>query len=85
MENRHSTAVGKLTPWRFLLKALALAFPWGIIEDALARHQHPSAGYAVGILVGLSCMYAVPPRDMALWRYLLIGAVAISLRLMLPH
>jgi hypothetical protein len=85
----NSTDWRSWSPLRILIKCLALAVPWGIIEVALARYQHPDAGYAIGILVGLLCMYAVPPRDTALWRFLLIGIVMIIvqpiLRLFLPR
>jgi hypothetical protein len=80
-----STGVRHWRPWTFLIKGAALGIPWGIIEDALTRYEHPDLGYAIGIVVGLSCMYAVPPRDTALWRFLLIGAVGILLRLIMRH
>jgi hypothetical protein len=85
MQDRGSTSVSRWSPWMFLIKGLALAVPWGVIEDLFTRHKHADAGYAVGILVGLSCMYAVPPRDVAFWRFLLIGVVGILLRLMIRH
>lgn len=34
MQNRGSTGVGPWSPWTFLIKGLALAVPWGVIEDA---------------------------------------------------
>ena len=76
--------------FKIFLKCLALVLPWGVIEVALlARYQHPDAGYAIGILIGLLCMYAVPPRGIALWRFLLIGIVMIAghqlLRLIAPR
>ena len=69
------------SPWGFgtiFLKGLALALPWGVIEDALTRYQHADAGYAVGLLAGLFCMYAIPPKSLALWRFLLLGVVMIA-------
>jgi len=37
-------------------------------------------GFAVGLLIGLLCLYLVPPRETPLWRLLLIGAVICLLR-----
>jgi hypothetical protein len=85
---RESTDWCSWGPLRILIKCLALAVPWGMIEVVLARYQHPEAGYSIGILVGLSCKYAIPPRDTALWRFLLIGIVMVIvhpiLRLFVP-
>ena len=61
-------------PLALVLKSLALVVPWGVIEQALSR-QHPELGYIIGLWVGIVCMYVVPPRNLSLWRYLLIGSV----------
>ena len=63
------------SPLTVMIKGFALVVPWGMIEVALSRYQHPDTGYTVGIFVGLLCMYAVPPRNISLWRFLLIGIV----------
>ena len=69
--------------WRpvdFLVKGLALAAPWGVIELLLTQYGYQNMGFAVGLLIGLLCLYLVPPRETPLWRLLLIGAVICLLR-----
>ena len=64
----------------FLVKGLALAAPWGAIELMLTRFGHANLGFVAGLLLGLVCLYVTLPRDMALWRLLLIGAILCLLR-----
>jgi hypothetical protein len=83
MQNDSSEGGSQWKPWTFITKCAGLAVPWGVVENALTRYRHPDAGYCIGILTGLCCMYAIPPRDTAIWRFLVIGAVGILLRLTL--
>ncbi len=62
-----------------LFKGLALVVPWGVIEVALRDLHHPEFGYYLGLWLGVIAMYAVPPRDISLWRFLLFGAVISAL------
>jgi len=56
-----------------LFKGLALIVPWGIVENCLVVSHHPEIGYVAGLWVGILCIYAVSPRDIALWKYAVLG------------
>jgi hypothetical protein len=60
-------------PVTTLIKALALAVPWGVISVVAGRHEN--LGYTVGLFAGILCMHLVPPREKNLWRWLFIGFV----------
>jgi hypothetical protein len=72
VENACSDAT-RWGPLTYILKGLALGVPWGIIEIIAGSRGYP--GYTVGLFIGLLCMYVVPPRDVQLWRFLILGIV----------
>jgi len=68
-------------PVTTLVKALALAVPWAVIEAAANKHE--KLGYTIGLFVGIVFMYVVPPREKGLWRWLLVGVVISLVHLVL--
>jgi hypothetical protein len=63
----------KLNMVTIILKSLSLAIPWGIIENFLSVQNHAEIGYIAGLWVGLCCMYAVPPRNVGVWKFVILA------------
>jgi hypothetical protein len=67
----------------WLLKSIALAVPWGVIESLLRSSRN--LGFCLGVGAGLVCFYFAGPREPKPWILFLLGATACAAHLVLVH
>ncbi len=61
-----------------LLKVAAFVISWDVISSFMERYGHPLLGYATGLALGVACYLLVPPRNIQLWRILLLGTLILA-------